>query len=182
MRLRARLMALELEKLLLLRATATDMMDGDGWMDGGGGGGVRLPEEAAEFYSSPGEGRGVWSSASNACGMQFAGMSVKVMVVCLLLVALAMPGSSAAGDAKETDVLQQLARQRGKPREAADRPKTKPWAPAGARPARRAPLSEDEREIMTKQIMQAITEMMNSDCMLDRDYQGWVDFGRRDTD
>lgn len=24
------------------------------------------------------------------------------------------------------------------------------------------------------------TEMMNTDCMLDRDYQGWVDFGRRD--
>lgn len=23
------------------------------------------------------------------------------------------------------------------------------------------------------------TEMMNTDCMLDRDYQGWVDFGRR---
>lgn len=24
------------------------------------------------------------------------------------------------------------------------------------------------------------TEMMNTDCVLDRDYQGWVDFGRRD--
>lgn len=24
--------------------------------------------------------------------------------------------------------------------------------------------------------------MMNSDCMLDRDYQGWVDFGRRDAE
>lgn len=26
------------------------------------------------------------------------------------------------------------------------------------------------------------TEMMNSDCMLNRDYQGWVDFGRRDAE
>lgn len=26
------------------------------------------------------------------------------------------------------------------------------------------------------------TEMMNSECMLDRDYQGWVDFGRRDAE
>lgn len=24
--------------------------------------------------------------------------------------------------------------------------------------------------------------MMNSECMLDRDYQGWVDFGRRDAE
>ncbi|KAJ8001982.1 hypothetical protein DPEC_G00175070 [Dallia pectoralis] len=38
-------------------------------------------------------------------------------------------------------------------------------------------LSEEQREFMTKQIMQAISEMMN-DCP-DRDYQGWVDFGRR---
>lgn len=26
------------------------------------------------------------------------------------------------------------------------------------------------------------TELMNSECMLDRDYQGWVDFGRRDAE
>lgn len=26
------------------------------------------------------------------------------------------------------------------------------------------------------------TEMMNSECMSDRDYQGWVDFGRRDAE
>lgn len=26
------------------------------------------------------------------------------------------------------------------------------------------------------------TELMNSECMTDRDYQGWVDFGRRDTE
>lgn len=24
------------------------------------------------------------------------------------------------------------------------------------------------------------TELMNADCMLERDYQGWVDFGRRE--
>ncbi|KAG7281968.1 hypothetical protein CRUP_003026 [Coryphaenoides rupestris] len=42
-----------------------------------------------------------------------------------------------------------------------------------------AHLSEDEREFMTKQIMQAISEMVNAECMASRDYQGWVDFGRR---
>lgn len=26
------------------------------------------------------------------------------------------------------------------------------------------------------------TELMNSECMLDRDYQGWVDFGRREAE
>uniref|UniRef100_A0A8C6TQ79 Gastrin/cholecystokinin peptide hormone domain-containing protein n=1 Tax=Neogobius melanostomus TaxID=47308 RepID=A0A8C6TQ79_9GOBI len=44
---------------------------------------------------------------------------------------------------------------------------------------RRPHLSEDDREIMTKQLMHAISEMMNSECMSDRDYKGWVDFGRR---
>ncbi|XP_072319799.1 uncharacterized protein [Eucyclogobius newberryi] len=47
---------------------------------------------------------------------------------------------------------------------------------------RRAHLSEDDREIMTKKLMHAISELMNSECMSDRDYQGWVDFGRRDAE
>nr|XP_057902123.1 gastrin/cholecystokinin-like peptide isoform X2 [Doryrhamphus excisus] len=47
---------------------------------------------------------------------------------------------------------------------------------------RRAHLTEDEREIITKQIMTAISEMVNSDCLLDRDYRGWLDFGRRDAE
>ncbi|CAN9509929.1 unnamed protein product [Ophioblennius macclurei] len=114
-------------------------------------------------------------------------MSVKAMAVCVLLVALAISGSASvpespsARDAKETSVLQHLVRQRGKPRDAADGQKTKFWAQS-AREARRAQLSEDEREMVTKQLMQAITEMMNSECMSDRDYQGWVDFGRRDAE
>ncbi|KAM4750186.1 uncharacterized protein FYW61_000764 [Anableps anableps] len=101
-------------------------------------------------------------------------MSGKVIVVFALLVALlvsdsaASPESSAAGEAEGANVLQRLLAKRENVREAA------------ARAQRRAHLSEDEREIMTKQIMQAITEVMNSDCMSDRDYQGWVDFGRRD--
>ncbi|XP_019744954.1 gastrin/cholecystokinin-like peptide [Hippocampus comes] len=54
--------------------------------------------------------------------------------------------------------------------------------PLPSRTVRRAHLSEDERVIMTKQIMQAISEMVNSDCMMNRDYEGWVDFGRRDAE
>ncbi|XP_061889539.1 gastrin/cholecystokinin-like peptide [Entelurus aequoreus] len=50
------------------------------------------------------------------------------------------------------------------------------------RVARRTHLTENEREIITKQIMQAISEMVSSDCMLDHDYRGWLDFGRRDAE
>ncbi|XP_031145324.1 gastrin/cholecystokinin-like peptide [Sander lucioperca] len=105
-------------------------------------------------------------------------MSGKVIVVFALLVALLV--FSAAGEAEETK-LQQLLAKREKVRGSADRQKPAPQA-SPARMERRAHLSEDEREIMTKQIMQAISEMMNSECMSDRDYQGWVDFGRRDAE
>ncbi|XP_047221645.1 gastrin/cholecystokinin-like peptide [Girardinichthys multiradiatus] len=101
-------------------------------------------------------------------------MSGKVIFVFALLVTLLVsdstssPESSAVGEAKGANVLQRFLAKREKVRGAV------------ARAERRAHLSEDEREIMTKQIMQAITEVMNSECMSDRDYQGWVDFGRRD--
>ncbi|XP_014865171.1 PREDICTED: cholecystokinin-like [Poecilia mexicana] len=104
-------------------------------------------------------------------------MSRKVILVFALLVALitshsaASPQSAAAGQAKGADVLQRLLAKREEAREA-----------SATRAERRAHLSEDEREIMTKQVMQAIAEVMNSDCMLGRDYQGWVDFGRRDAE
>ncbi|KAM4594178.1 uncharacterized protein V3H82_026816 isoform 1-T1 [Fundulus diaphanus] len=103
-------------------------------------------------------------------------MSGKAVFVVALLVALLVsdsassPESSAAREAKGVNVLQRLLAKREKVRE----------AEGAARAERRTHLSEDDREIMTKQIMQAITEVMNSECMADRDYQGWVDFGRRD--
>ncbi|XP_034717752.1 gastrin/cholecystokinin-like peptide [Etheostoma cragini] len=106
-------------------------------------------------------------------------MSGKIIVVFALLVALLV--SSAAGEAEETHLLQQLLAKREKVRGSADRQKLAPKA-SPPRMERRAHLSEDEREIMTKQIMQAISGMMNSECMSDRDYQGWVDFGRRDAE
>uniref|UniRef100_A0A3Q2NPP9 Cholecystokinin-like n=1 Tax=Fundulus heteroclitus TaxID=8078 RepID=A0A3Q2NPP9_FUNHE len=102
-------------------------------------------------------------------------MSGKAVLVVGLLVALLVsdsasaPESSAAREAKGVNVLQRLLAKREKAREA-----------EASRAERRTHLSEDDREIMTKQIMQAITEVMNSECMADRDYQGWVDFGRRD--
>ncbi|XP_053186954.1 gastrin/cholecystokinin-like peptide [Scomber japonicus] len=102
----------------------------------------------------------------------------RIVVFALVAVLLL---SSAAGEANEKNALQQLLAQREKARESADR-----QAPVlrarSAQMARRAHLSEDEREVVTKQIMQAISEMMNSECMSDRDYQGWVDFGRRDAE
>uniref|UniRef100_A0A3B1K8F2 Gastrin/cholecystokinin peptide hormone domain-containing protein n=1 Tax=Astyanax mexicanus TaxID=7994 RepID=A0A3B1K8F2_ASTMX len=39
-------------------------------------------------------------------------------------------------------------------------------------------LAEDQREIITKQILQAL--IIPRECI--SDYQGWVDFGRRSTD
>ncbi|KAM4584746.1 cholecystokinin [Odontesthes bonariensis] len=109
-------------------------------------------------------------------------MSGNILVVFALLVALLVsdaassPETSAAGGAKETNVLQQLLAKRENARGSAGR-----LMPA-SRAERRAHLSEDDRETMTKQIMQAISEVMSSDCMSDRDYQGWVDFGRRDAE
>ncbi|XP_034094976.1 cholecystokinin [Gymnodraco acuticeps] len=99
-------------------------------------------------------------------------MSGKVIVVFALLMALLV----SSGEAREAGLLQQLLAKR----DPAGRQEMAPHAPP-ARPERRAHLSEDDREIMTKQIMQAISEM-NSECMSDRDYQGWVDFGRRDAE
>ncbi|XP_010788805.1 cholecystokinin [Notothenia coriiceps] len=96
-------------------------------------------------------------------------MSGKVIVVFALLMALLV----SSGEAREAGLLQLLAK-----RDPAGRQEPAPQA-SPARPARRAHLSEDDREIMTKQIMQAISEM---NCMSDRDYQGWVDFGRRDAE
>ncbi|XP_068448368.1 gastrin/cholecystokinin-like peptide [Clinocottus analis] len=106
-------------------------------------------------------------------------MSRKVIVVFALLVALLPP--SAAGEPQETHVRRQLPAKRESARGSAGRQEPAPVAPS-ARMERRAQLSEDEREIMTKQIVRAISEVINSECMSDRDYQGWVDFGRRDAE
>ncbi|CAM4732516.1 unnamed protein product [Leuciscus chuanchicus] len=39
-------------------------------------------------------------------------------------------------------------------------------------------LSEDQRELMSRQLLQALSEVIQrEDCVTD--YQGWVDFGRR---
>ncbi|XP_034542809.1 gastrin/cholecystokinin-like peptide isoform X2 [Notolabrus celidotus] len=109
-------------------------------------------------------------------------MSGKVILVFALFVALLVSGgASSPAQAKDTNGLQQLLAKRGTASDLAGRQELVHRTHL-ARTQRRAHLSEDEREIMTKQIMQAISEMMNSDCMLDRDYQGWVDFGRRDAE
>ncbi|KAM4594179.1 uncharacterized protein V3H82_026816 isoform 2-T2 [Fundulus diaphanus] len=83
-------------------------------------------------------------------------MSGKAVFVVALLVALLVsdsassPESSAAREAKGVNVLQRLLAKREKVRE----------AEGAARAERRTHLSEDDREIMTKQIMQAITGMV----------------------
>ncbi|XP_043108736.1 gastrin/cholecystokinin-like peptide [Puntigrus tetrazona] len=50
-----------------------------------------------------------------------------------------------------------------------------------SRASRSAHLPEDQRELMSRQLLQALSEIMQrEDCVTD--YQGWVDFGRRSTD
>ncbi|KAI4833075.1 hypothetical protein KUCAC02_016000 [Chaenocephalus aceratus] len=80
-------------------------------------------------------------------------MSGKVIVVFALLMALLV----SSGEAREAGLLQQLLAKR----DPAGRQETAPQAPP-ARPERRAHLSENDREIMTKQIMQAISGMVCS--------------------
>ncbi|XP_021335429.2 uncharacterized protein [Danio rerio] len=47
-----------------------------------------------------------------------------------------------------------------------------------ARVRRSVGLSEDQRELMSRQLLQALSEIIQrEDCL--SDYQGWVDFGRR---
>ncbi|XP_017272425.1 cholecystokinin [Kryptolebias marmoratus] len=99
-------------------------------------------------------------------------MSGKLVVAFALLVLLLVSAAAASPDTPATarsNILQKLLAQKE-----AMKPEV--------RVARRPHLSEDEREMMTKQIVQALSEVMNSNCMSDRDYQGWVDFGRRDAE
>lgn len=87
-------------------------------------------------------------------------MSGKAIVVFALLVALLVCGAaSSPGEAKETNILQQLLAKREKLRDSAGRQELAPQAQS-SRVERRAHLSDDEREIMTKQIMQAISGML----------------------
>ncbi|XP_072517336.1 cholecystokinin isoform X2 [Salminus brasiliensis] len=46
--------------------------------------------------------------------------------------------------------------------------------------ARSERLAEDQREVISRQILQALSEIIPRECI--SDYQGWVDFGRRSTD
>lgn len=86
-------------------------------------------------------------------------MSGNAAVVFTLLAALLVAtAASSAGHAKKTDVLQQLLAKREKVRVPGgdEQPEPEP-EPKPARVERRVQLSDDEREIMTKQIMQAIS-------------------------
>lgn len=84
-------------------------------------------------------------------------MSGKVLLVfTLLAVLLVATASSSAGHTTKTDVLQQLLAKREKVRVPSGDQQPEP-EPKPARVGRRVQLSDDEREIMTKQIMQAIS-------------------------
>lgn len=93
----------------------------------------------------------------------FTDMTGKVFVVfALLAVLLVATAASSPGDAKGGDALQQLLATREKVRALSGKQQPAPRA-YPARVERRARLSEDEREIMTKQIMQAISGMLRAE-------------------
>lgn len=84
-------------------------------------------------------------------------MFEKVFVLfTLLAVLLVATAASSAGHTKKTDVLQQLWAKKEKSRLSSGDQQPEP-EPEPARAERRVQLSDDEREIMTKQIMQAIS-------------------------
>ena len=90
----------------------------------------------------------------------FTDMSGKVFVVITLLVVLLVSSAASSPvEAKETKMLQQLLDKREKVKDLGGRQNPAPPAFA-TRVQRRAHLSEDERESMTKQIMQAISGML----------------------
>lgn len=88
-------------------------------------------------------------------------MSGKVIVMFAMLLVLLVSSaassssSSPSGEAGDSEALQRLLASR---RRAASI--GKPPAPLAARAERRAHLSDEEREIVTKQIMQAISGML----------------------
>lgn len=95
-------------------------------------------------------------------------MSGKVIFMCALVALLVSSAASLPGEAKDTDVLQRLLAKKERVRDMGGRPgdmggRPQPVPPAHtARQERRAHLSEDEREIVTKQIMQAISGMLRA--------------------
>ncbi|XP_020797630.1 gastrin/cholecystokinin-like peptide [Boleophthalmus pectinirostris] len=101
--------------------------------------------------------------------MHSKGLGVFALLASLLVSSAALPEKQTVGD----NILQKILSRRDS---------VKDPGVSETRAERRARLSEDDREIMAKQLMHAISELMNSDCMSDRDYQGWVDFGRRDAE
>lgn len=81
--------------------------------------------------------------------------------MCALVALLVSSAASLPGEAKDTDVLQRLLAKKERVRDMGGRPQPVPPART-ARQERRAHLSEDEREIVTKQIMQAISGMLRA--------------------
>ncbi|XP_046900156.1 cholecystokinin [Hypomesus transpacificus] len=113
-------------------------------------------------------------------------MAIKGLLVCALLAAIIVgavssPLSKTDIDIKRAEGLRQLLVEKESARESRGTV-AGPGQVTQTRTTRMdrlAHLSLDDREFMSRQIMQAISEMMNSECMSGRDYQGWVDFGRR---
>uniref|UniRef100_A0A671MTI5 Gastrin/cholecystokinin peptide hormone domain-containing protein n=1 Tax=Sinocyclocheilus anshuiensis TaxID=1608454 RepID=A0A671MTI5_9TELE len=98
-----------------------------------------------------------------------------MMAKCVVLTALAMLAVTCVASPLSKDspantkVTERLPES---PPETPERPQS--------RVSRSVQLPEDQRELMSRQLLQALSEIIQrEDCVTD--YQGWVDFGRRST-
>ncbi|XP_026120344.1 gastrin/cholecystokinin-like peptide [Carassius auratus] len=101
-------------------------------------------------------------------------MAKCVVLAAVAMLAVACVASPLSEDAPaNTEVTERLPE---RPPETPERPPERPRS----RASRSVHLSEEQRELMSRQLLQALSEIIQrEDCVTD--YQGWVDFGRRST-
>ncbi|KAF4107659.1 gastrin/cholecystokinin-like peptide [Onychostoma macrolepis] len=102
-----------------------------------------------------------------------------MMAKCVVLTAIAMLAMACVASPLSKDApanTKATERLPERPPETPERPPEKPHS----RASRSVHLPEDQRELMSRQLLQALSEIIQrEDCVTD--YQGWVDFGRRST-
>uniref|UniRef100_A0A673JWL2 Gastrin/cholecystokinin peptide hormone domain-containing protein n=1 Tax=Sinocyclocheilus rhinocerous TaxID=307959 RepID=A0A673JWL2_9TELE len=98
-----------------------------------------------------------------------------MMAKCVVLTALAMLAVACVASPLSKDAPANTKATERLP----ERPPETPERPQ-SRVSRSVQLPEDQRELVSRQLLQALSEIIQrEDCVTD--YQGWVDFGRRST-
>ncbi|XP_063073340.1 gastrin/cholecystokinin-like peptide [Engraulis encrasicolus] len=107
-------------------------------------------------------------------------IAVMVLVALLAASCLASPLSQADGATGKGAHVAEIRAKRDIARKALARRENSVQTLDNTRVERMLPLPDDQREYMNRQIMQALAEIISqNECFSDRDYKGWVDFGKR---